>query len=126
MTPACRPAIFSARSARPRSRVAQRVQLPGAPQETRHHPTAIFLAPFIPIALLAQDELALVSLAERLTAPTKTVTDPAGRVTALTSIWKGPGAEPTNDGCVPALPDSLREATVIAYKEAFDEWLDPT
>ena len=65
-------------------------------------------------------------LAERLTAPTETVTDPAGRVTALTSIWKGPGAEPTNDGCVPVLPDSLREATVIAYKEAFDEWLDPT
>ena len=54
--------------------------------DTRNHPTAILLAPVIPIALFALDEFILDSLAERLTVLIETVTDLAGRVTALASL----------------------------------------
>lgn len=87
------------------------------------------LAALIPSVLLAQDEITLESLAESFTDLAETVESLVTRVNDLEAIYDGPGAEETGDGgCAIAYASIgddplIQDSTVLAYKEAFDEWL---
>lgn len=83
------------------------------------------LAILAPTLLLAQDDITLQSLSDRIDALTTTVTDLTTRLEAAESVWEGPGAIENSDGsCQIGMDEHVQDQTVMKYKEQYDEWLD--
>ena len=79
-----------------------------------------------PALLLAQGELSLEDLSEQLQALADKVTALTERVDAIEAL--GINSEPIRlqDGsCVVGSRGGMHAATVLSYRETFDEWPDP-
>ena len=75
------------------------------------------------VPALAQGELSLEGLSKQLQALTDKVTDLTERVDSIEDLWIN--SEPTillDGSCVVGSERSMQDATVLSFKETFDEW----
>ena len=76
-----------------------------------------------PTLLLAQGELTLEDLSEQLQALTSKVTAVTERIDTIEALWVN--SEPTillDGSCVVGSEGGVQDATVLSYKQTFDEW----
>ena len=75
------------------------------------------------VPVLAQGELSLEGLSEQLQALTDKVTALTERVDSIEALWVN--SEPTillDGSCVVGSEGGVQDATVLSYKQTFDEW----
>lgn len=85
---------------------------------------AVFAAVITPSILLAQDELTLESLSDRIEAVIEALQNHDSRLQRIEEIWSGPGAlEMFDNGCTISSAGNLQDETVLKYKEKWDEWV---
>lgn len=73
--------------------------------------------------VMAQAELTLQSLSERLDEMGAELATLSRRVEIMTAAFDGPGAQDLGDGeCAIGAPGYIQNATVLKYHEAFGEW----
>lgn len=79
----------------------------------------VALFALLPVALLAQDELTLEGLAEKVAGLVE-------RVEAIEELFDGPGAIPFRDdvACITGQNGMLQDETVLKYKEQYEQWPD--
>ena len=75
------------------------------------------------VPVLAQGELSLEGLSEQLQALTDKVTALTERVDAIESLWVNSETTILLDGsCVVGSTGGVQDATVLSFKQTFDEW----
>lgn len=82
---------------------------------------ALWLA--VPALLLAQGELSLEGLSTRLQALVKRVDTLTARLDSIEALWVNSEPAILLDGsCVVGSEGGVQDATVLSFKETFDEW----